>query len=565
MLVVIALAAGLIAGISPCILPVLPVVFMAGVASPTVADPSVRSWQRPMAIVSGLVVSFSFLVLAGSEIISQLHLPQSFLRDVGIGLLGIVGLGFLVPWLGHVLERPFARIVGFQPNGSRGGFIIGLALGLVFVPCAGPVFAAVTVLGATHHVNLYSVFITIAFAVGAVIPLLFVAVAGERLVSRVRALRERAPRLRQIGGVVLILMALGIFVNTFSFIQTSLPGYTSALQKSIEGSSTVRHQLNNLNGGKQGSLASCPSSTAGLVRCGVAPNFTNITAWLNTPGHRPLSMVQLRGKVVLIDFWTYSCINCLRTLPHVEAWNKRYSSSGLVIVGVHTPEFAFEHVVGNVISSATTLGVKYPIAIDNNYGTWNAYANQYWPAEYLVDASGVVRHVEFGEGNYARSEQLIRQLLLAAHPGITLPPPTSVPNLTPTGVINPETYVGYERLLYLDSPNRVAQNIAANYRFPSSLPFSSFGLSGVWTVHAQEATAGRGAALELSYAAQHIYLVMGGSGTVRVSAGAHSTSNSIEVKGVPRLYPLFHSSSSVTGVLTLHFSPGVQAFDFTFG
>ena len=564
LLVVVAFAAGLIAGISPCILPVLPVVFFAGAVSPSHDGVARNAWRRPIAIIAGLIISFSILVLAGSSLIAATRLPSNFLHDLGIGLLLIIGLGFLVPRLGEMLERPFARLGGVAPSGARGGFVIGLALGLVFVPCAGPILAAITVLGATHHVGILTVFITVSFAVGATVPLLFVAFAGERLVQRARSLRERAVLLRRIGGVVLLVMALGIATNAFDFLQRAVPGYTSALQRSIEGSSTVRHDLNALRGGSNGSLASCPSSTAQLVRCGVAPEFTGITAWLNTANHQPLTMAGLRGKVVLIDFWTYSCINCQRTLPHVEAWAARYAHAGLVVVGVHTPEFAFEHVVSNIAASATTLGVRYPIAVDNNYGTWNAYNNQYWPAEYLVDASGVVRHVDFGEGNYTTSERLIRQLLTSAHPGVTLPPLTSVPDLTPNQVLSPETYLGFDRAQYLDSPVTPVPNVMTTLRFPASLSTMSFALSGEWTQRAQYVSAGARARLELSYQANDVYLVIGGSGTVRVTDGAGSP-HTIVVSGVPRLYTLHHGRALSTGTLGLSVSPGVQLYDFTFG
>ena len=199
------------------------------------------------------------------------------------------------------------------------------------------------------------------------------------------------------------------------------------------------------------------------MSCGEAPNFSDVTAWLNTPHHEPLTIAGLRGKVVIIDFWTYSCINCQRTLPHVEAWYKRYAPYGLEIVGVHTPEFAFEHVVSNVKAQSKTLGVKYPIAVDDDYGTWHAYHNNYWPAEYLIDATGVVRHVDYGEGSYSLTESLIRKLLLQANPGIKLPPPTTVPNLTPTEETNPESYVGYDYgLTYFDSTTEPRSNVATS-------------------------------------------------------------------------------------------------------
>ena len=569
-LLFVAFAAGLIAGISPCILPVLPIVFVAGVSAPDAATTTKGSWRRSVAIVLGLVLSFSLLVLAGSEILSGLHLPQDTLMWTGVVLLGLVGLGFVIPTLGEMLERPFARMVGRQPSSSSGGFVIGLALGLVFVPCAGPVLAAITVLGATRDVHFETVLITLAFAIGAVVPLLFIALAGGGLVHRVRAVRARAPLYRQIGGVVLLLMAIGIATNSFDFLQKDVPGYTSVLQKKIEGSSSIRKQLNALKGkgsnGVSGSLVSCPSASPGLVTCGLAPNFTDVTKWLNTPQGKPLSIKGLRGKVVLVDFWTYSCINCQRALPHVEAWYKRYAPYGLEIIGVHTPEFAFEHVVSNVKSQATALGVKYPIAVDNNYGTWNAYDNNYWPADYLIDAQGVVRHVEFGEGNYSLTESLIRKLLVAANPGLKLPPPTSVPDRTPFVETSPESYVGYKYgLTYLDSNVAPAQNVPTDYHFPTYLSPTTFALSGVWDEHAEEATSVKHSKLEINYVAQNVYLVMGGTGTVTVSAGNGTAPTTIRVSGVPRLYTLLHAKASTSGRMVLKFTPGVQAFDFTFG
>ena len=426
-------------------------------------------------------------------------------------------------------------------------------------------------LGATRDVHLETVLVTLAFALGAVVPLLFIALAGSGLVHRVRAVRTRAPLYRQVGGVLLLLMAIGIATNSFTFLQRAVPGYTSVLQKNIEGSSSIRKQLNALKGGQgtkgvSGNLISCPSASAGLVTCGAAPNFTDVTTWLNTPGDRPLTMKGLRGKVVLVDFWTYSCINCQRALPHVEAWYQRYAPYGLVIIGVHTPEFAFEHVVSNVKSQARTLGVKYPIAVDNNYGTWNAYANNYWPADYLIDARGVVRHVEFGEGNYSLTETLIRKLLVAAHPGLTLPPLSSVPDLTPFLQTSPESYIGYKYgLTYLSSDITPVRNRATAYHFPNYLAPTTFALSGVWDLHAEEATALRASKLEINYVAQTVYLVMGGTGSVTVSAGDGTAPATIGVRAVPRLYTLFHAKSSTSARMTLTFTPGVQAFDFTFG
>jgi thiol-disulfide isomerase/thioredoxin len=363
---------------------------------------------------------------------------------------------------------------------------------------------------------------------------------------------------------VLVGMALAIGFNAFAALQRDLPGYTDALQNHFEGSSTVRQELGTLTGNGHASLASCPSDTSGLVNCGAAPQFEGIVSWLNTPGDRPITLTSLRGKVVLVDFWTYSCINCQRSLPHVEAWYKDYAKDGFVVVGVHTPEFAFEHVISNVKAEAAQLGVRYPVAIDNNYGTWDAYDNEDWPAEYLIDARGDVRHIGLGEGNYGGTEQLIRQLITDARPHIKLPSPTDVPNRTPTTPINEETYVGYERLQFLVPDNNVAENTPAMYEFPSSLQLGGLGLSGIWTDHAQEATAGANAEMELGFQANDIYLVLGGKGNLSVYINGMHT-KTIAVSGIPRLYTLFQSGPSQTGVLLLKASPGIQAYDFTFG
>jgi cytochrome c biogenesis protein CcdA/thiol-disulfide isomerase/thioredoxin len=566
-LVLVGVVAGFLAGISPCILPVLPVVLFAGAtgtrapAQPAADDARPKPGVgRPVAVVLGLALSFSVLVLAGSEIISLLHLPQDSLRDAGIALLILVGLGYLIPPLGTLLERPFARLGSRRPSGRGGGFVVGLALGLLYVPCAGPVLAAITVVGATHRVGLTAVFVTAAFAVGTAVPLLAVALAGGQLSGRVKTLRRRAPQIRLAGGAVMIVMAAAIAFNTFQGLQRDVPSYSTALQ----GSATVRRQLNSLTGVPATRLTSCNPDATALVNCGSAPAFKGITAWLNTPGGKPLTMSELRGKVVLVDFWTYSCINCQRTLPHVEAWYRDYAKDGFVVVGVHTPEFAFEHVVSNVRTEAAAFGVHYPVAIDDNYDTWNAYDNEYWPADYLIDAQGNVRHVHFGEGDYSTTEQLIRELLVDAHPGLRLPPPTNVPNLTPAGQMNPETYIGYDRLEYLVPSDAVAENTPAVYRFPKTLPLGGLALSGTWTEHAEEATAGRGAELELGFLAKDVYLVLAGSGTIDESINGRHTAT-IKVGGVPGLYTLVRGSATSTGTLLLRVSPGVQAYDFTFG
>lgn len=572
-LLFIGFVAGIIAGISPCILPVLPVVLVGWTAPVEDVEHPFRARRRRSAtVIAGLIISFSLIIAAGSAVLSALGLPQDLLRDVGIALLILFGIGLLVPQVEQLLERPFARIRAHAPSGNGSAFVLGLGLGAVFVPCAGPVLAAISVLGARHHVSFYSVLLSLFFGAGAALPLFAIALTGDRLIERNRRLSQRARKLRPVAGVLLILMALGIIFNTFSGIQKFVPGYTNALQQHLEGNKSTYEALQKLKYGStgSGSLATCETAAATqpvstIQKCGVAPEFTGIVKWLNTPGDTPLTLSELRGHVVLIDFWTYSCINCQRSLPHVEAWYARYHKYGLDIVGVQAPEFAFEHLISNVRSAAKNLGVKYPIAVDNNLATWTAYTNNYWPAEYLIDAKGIIRHVDYGEGDYGGTESLIRQLLVAANPTEKLPPPTSVANLTPTQETSPESYLGYnyESESYLVG-SQLSQNQAAVYHSPSNIPVGNFAMAGEWYSGAQEITAVADAKININFQANDVYLVMSGNGTITETLNGKAY-KSVSVSGYPRLYTLFKNKDDVNGLLGLSFSKGLEAYDFTFG
>jgi thiol-disulfide isomerase/thioredoxin len=348
-------------------------------------------------------------------------------------------------------------------------------------------------------------------------------------------------------------------------LQRAVPGYTNALQSHIESNASATDALGRVTGNVvSGALANCTPESPVLQQCGKAPALVGISHWLNTPGDRPLSLAGLRGRVVLVDFWTYSCINCQRTLPHVEAWNRAYAADGLTVIGVHTPEFAFEHVTSNVAQAASQLGVRYPIAQDNDYATWNAYKNNYWPAEYLIDATGTIRHVDFGEGGYGQTESFIRHLLVAADPRVQLPPPTDVADLTPNEATTPESYLGYSH----GTPNLAGQTVVedqmAPYQAPSPVPADEYAYGGNWSIGSEASTAGTGATLDLSFQAKDVYLVLGGTGTIKVSVNGKPT-KTVTVGGEPKLYQLVGSSSSEQALLSLAVSPGVQAYDFTFG
>jgi thiol-disulfide isomerase/thioredoxin len=434
-----------------------------------------------------------------------------------------------------------------------GGFLLGASLGLVFVPCAGPVLAAITVLGATNEVGWRAVVLTVAYSVGAALPMLAIAYGGNAAMQR---LRPQAQNLRRGLGVIVALTALAIAFNLDRHLQTAVPDYVKAIQDRVERSDRAERELARVRGATR-------ETSPDLRDYGAAPTFTGIGQWINTPGERPLSIAGLRGKVVLIDFWTYSCINCLRTLPHLRAWDKTYRAQGLAIVGVHTPEFAFEHEEGNVRSAVKRLDLGYAVAMDNDFGTWNAYSNRYWPAKYLIDARGHIRYAHFGEGSYDTTESNIRALL--AERKAELPEPVRIADRTPQARYTPETYLGYERL----SPEQfagdsLAPDEAAGYRFPQrSLAVNEFAYAGRLTVEKQRLVAGLGARLRLRFQAQVVHLVLGGRGSVEVLLDGQRQ-RTVHVDG-SRLYTLLSLPRAQVGLLELRFSPGISAYAFTFG
>ena len=551
-LIGIGLVAGVITAVSPCILPVLPIVLTAGAGD--------GGWRRPFMIISGLVASFTIFTLAAASILSALGLPQDLLRNVAIALLFVLAGSLLSKRFAFALERPFAFMTRRRGGHPAGGFVLGLSLGLVFVPCAGPVLATITVLAAKSQVSVETVVLTLAYGVGFGVPMLLIALGGQRVAQRLRA---TGPTFRRVSGVVLALSAFAILFNLPQTLQTQLGGYSSALQSHVEDTKLARNHLGKLRGGGNAFAAATVSvSASNLPVLGKAPEFAGIDSWLNTAGDRPLTLRQLRGKVVLVDFWTYSCINCIRTLPHLRAWYAAYHRAGLEIVGVHTPEFAFEHVRGNVRKATLDLHVTWPVALDNRYKTWDAYSNQYWPAEYLVDRLGRVRRTHFGEGEYGDTEKAIRNLLAAN--GATVPGARRVADATPTAIVTPETYLGYVRI---DSSRyrgtALRPHKPAVYQAASKLGRDELSYGGRWTIGDQRAVAGSNARLRLRFHAHNVYLVLGGSGRVQVLVDGRTT-RTVHVNG-DRLYTLVSSAALRDGLLELRFEPGVNAYAFTFG
>ena len=541
----IAFLAGIITAISPCVLPVLPILLAGSAAS---ADR-----RRPYAIVTGLVVSFTTFTLAGAALLSALGLPEDLLRNIAIAALLVLAASLLSRRVAWILERPFLFLTRQRVGHDSNGFVVGLSVGLVFVPCAGPVLAAVTALAASGEITFRIVLVTAAYAIGAALPMLAIAIGGQRLGSGMKMVRTHAAAARKVAGVVVLATALAIAFDVDQRFTTAVPGYTAALQKRIEQSSAARRELQKLSDASEPAAASSGSDSQ-------APDFRGIQQWLNTPNGRPLSVKDLRGRVVLVDFWTYSCINCLRTLPHLEAWDRAYRKAGLTIVGVHSPEFAFEHVPDNVRSAVERLGVRYPVALDNDFATWRAYSNDYWPAEYLIDKSGRVRHEHYGEGSYGETEALIRKLL---GENVTAAP-TSVADRTPTDLTTPETYLGYARIANLANRG-LAFDLSYAYRFPrTALGRDQIAYAGNWKVEDSRAVAGRDARLRLAFQANEIYLVLAGEGQVDVLVDGRRA-RVVSVSGTPRLYTIASFPELTRGMLELLFSRGVEGYAFTFG
>ncbi len=530
---------GAITAISPCAYPVLPIVF-AGSAS--------GGRRRPHAIIAGLCLTFFASLLFLTWLLDRLHIPKDLLRDISIALLFVIAATLIVPGLGRIFERPLARLSRRPAGDLGGGFVLGASLGLVYVPCVGPIVAAIATQSASLE-GAKRVGLAAMFVLGTAVPLSLIALAARRSSERLRGFRAHVGQLRIALGAVIAAAAVLIAFGVDTTLQEKVPDYTTALSRAAgERDCSTRTQLG------QRCLASEAGSS--LQDYGTAPDFEGISAWINS---KPVTIDQLRGKVVLVDFWTYSCINCLRTLPHLKAWDAAYRRAGLVIVGVHTPEFAFEHVVSNVRKATRDLGVRYPVAVDDHYRTWQAYKNGAWPTEYLVDRSGRVREIKEGEGRYDETERAIRELL-GESPNARL---ASVRDTTPQHLTTPESYLGWSRLdRYVGS--QIVPNREARYRFPHEIALNELAYAGRWRVERERIVAGHGARLRLHFLAQDVYLVLSGNGRLEVLVGGRPV-KTIRVSGLSRLYTLLRYPGLSEGALELRFTPGISAYAFTFG
>ena len=569
-----AFLAGLVTILAPCIWPLLPIVLSASAAG--------KSHTRPLGITLGIMLSFTFFILAISFLVSMFHLDANIVRLFAVLVLVFMGLSMIIPALSRITELWVSRLSGKfgrtgQSQGSDfgSGFVTGLSLGIVWTPCSGPIFASIATLAATGQVTLNVFLVTLAYVIGVGIPLFAFAYGGQRVIGKTRFMSAYTGRVQQVFGVLMLLTALAIYTNYDKVLQLKLlnafPSYSQALT-SFEKNSAVKEQLDILKGKKSTITA---TDTSGLFNENKpAPEFTGITKWLNTD--KPLTLKELKGKVVLIDFWTYTCINCIRTLPHVTAWYDKYKDQGFVVIGVHTPEFEFEKDTNNVLNAIKQYNIHYPVSQDNNYGTWNAYNNQYWPAEYLIDSNGVIRRTHFGEGQYDETEKAIQKLLREAGQQVNSSL-ENMPDQTPKTRLSPETYLGSSRMQFYYPTNSI-NNGKKVFELSKNISTNSFSLGGEWNIDSENAVSGKNAVLEYNFFAQKVFLVLrppsAGASLVKVfldgklvdvfSEGADVENGAVNVDK-DRLYNLIQLKNAEIHLLRLEFTPGTQVFAFTFG
>jgi thiol-disulfide isomerase/thioredoxin len=488
-------------------------------------------------------------------------------------LLLLLGLALIFPAFSDLLMRPFVALGGKlqqradQENSLKGSLLLGVAVGFLWAPCAGPILGLVLAGAALNGANLYSAFLLLVFAAGAATSLGLALLAGGRVFKLMKSGLGAEEWVRRSLGVAVVagVMVIALGWDTRFLSQFSLINTAATEQRLIA-------QLNKQPGSVQ--VAETPSM----------PPLVGATQWLNST---PLSSEMLRGKVVLVDFWTYSCINCLRTLPYLKAWDEKYRSQGLVIIGVHAPEFAFEKDLQNVEHAVRELGVKYPVAIDNQYAIWNAFKNEYWPAHYLIDAQGHIRHQHFGEGAYQETELMIQSLLKEAHQDFALNDNfVQVAGEGATAAAadmerSPETYLGYSRQQNFSSTETIKRDMSSRYNFPGALKPDHWALNGTWHVGKESAVLQTGGgAISYRFRGRDLHLVLGShSGnpvrfkvTLNGSAPGkdHGVDTDAEGSGViqeQRLYQLVRQSGKLKDkIFRIEFlDVDAEAFAFTFG
>jgi cytochrome c biogenesis protein CcdA/thiol-disulfide isomerase/thioredoxin len=590
LLMLFGFVAGAGTALSPCVLPVLPIALSAGATG---------GRRRPLGIVVGLAVSFTFATVALVYVISALGLPDDLLRKLAIGVLLAFGVTLMIPPLAARLEAWMSRfasragVAGGGGDGFWSGTAVGASLGLVYAPCAGPILAGVITVSASQPFTAGRLAVALSYGIGSAVVLYSLMLGGRRLTA---PLARRGIGLQITMGAVMVVVALAMAgnydVKFQNKIASSLPSFLVNPTEGLEDTASAKTALSDVRGESAHGVGAKASAAAaavedsagkqsgpgaegsGLPVLGTAPEFVDNQQWFNTPGDRPLTLQSLRGRVVLVDFWTYSCINCLRTLPYLTAWDKTYRKDGLTIVGVHSPEFPFEKEASNVRKAIERNGIDYPVAQDNDLATWSAYGNQYWPSEYFIDAKGRVRFAHYGEGEYGEKEQIIRELLAEAGRPVAKHESGAHGIAASSTLTTPETYLGASRAERFTNP--MLSPGSHDFAKPSSPGPNEFAYSGRWRITLDSATA-EGGSLALNFGARRVYLVLGSPGRTRsvgvlldgkpipADLAGSDVHNGVVDVSAQRLYNLVDLPSVGNHLLQLEPEAGVSGYAFTFG
>ena len=576
-LLFLAYLGGVLTILSPCILPVLPFVFAR-------SDQPFRKSGLPL--LAGMSVTFALVASLATVGGGWAVRANQFGRIAALVLFAIFGLTLLFSSLADRISRPLVQLGNRLSSNSDANagvlnsFLLGVGTGLLWAPCAGPILGLILTGAALQGASAHTALLLLSYAAGAATSLAVALLAGGRVFAAMKRSLGAEEWIRRVLGVAVLAAVAAAALGLDRGVLTRLSlASTSGLEQRLVDRfrpGTKRIVVN------QTIEVSSNGSGTGVA---VLPGLSGATLWINSP---PLTPASLRGKVVLVDFWTYSCINCLRTLPYIKAWNEKYKDSGLVIIGVHTPEFAFEKDEANVRKAVKDLGITYPVAMDNDYRIWRSFNNEYWPADYFIDATGHIRFHHFGEGAYEESEQQIRTLLEEANhappPGTASPIAASGTEAAPDSddVQSPETYIGYARAQNFASPGGFNQDDPQLYRTPAELDLNQWALAGKWKDEDQVATSlDEGASISFRFHARDLHLVLGPGADgkpvrfrVTLDGQAPGADHGVDTGadgygGVAenRLYQLVRQHGSIHDrTLRIEFlTPGVRAYSFTFG
>ena len=594
-LVLLVFLGGALTIVSPCILPVLPFVF---------ARSEQKFLTSGLPLLMGMAVTFAGIATLAAVGGAWAVRVNQYGRLLAMVMLAAFAATLLSRRLADWMARPFVALGNrLMTPGTRGdardgllaSLLLGVATGFLWAPCAGPILGLVLTGAAISGPNAHTTVLLFAYAAGAATSLAIAILAGGRVFNALKKSLGAGEWVRRALGVAVLLAVAAIALGWDSSVLTrlSLAG-TNRLEQSLidtikpggaaAGSANSMAMNNSMAGGHAVMMSGKPSE--GLPIEGEMPSLSGAIAWLNSPA---LSPEELRGKIVLVDFWTYSCINCLRALPYVKTWFAKYKDHGLVVIGVHAPEFAFEKDPANVKRAVSELGITYPVALDNSYAIWQGFNNQYWPAHYFIDAAGHIRSHHFGEGDYEESEQIIRQLLVQA--GYTNLPAPGMESSTAVGVQaaadeahdrSPETYLGYARAQNFRSPGGLVQDRLQTYVIPPSLDLNQWGLTGTWVVDPEKAELRKSPGkIVYRFFARDLHLVLGPGPDGKpirfrvqldglppaANHGADTDANGDGVVREQRLYQLIRQATAVgEHVFSIEFLDNdVQAYSFTFG